>query len=292
MTDFNRTKVVPEIDAYVFSKLVEFAGTVSNSNITLSSNIGYNANGPIQALNDAFLALDNVEVPEEDQIIFASPAFINMLRSTNELVRVLKQNEYKENVSFQVYEYMGREIVSVAPTRFRTNIQLDADGYSWGAGSQNIDFIVCAKKAVYHVVKYNKVRVISPERVISYDGYAVNVRIYHDVFVPDNKRIAIYAHVSAGTAPTPTIKFIYDDVAKKLSNVAVIPGDLMIDGLYVDTTAPAIGDALADLTTAKAVAPYADLKTIFGITAGAYFLFGVRNGEVVAVNSVDTFTLS
>lgn len=305
LTDFSRTKVAPEVDAYVFSKLVDYAANVSTSTISLGSTIGYNQNGPVQALNDAFSALEEEEVPEEDQIVFASVNFINKLRSTNELVRTLHQNEYKENVNFSVYEYMGREIVSVPGRRFRTKIQLGANGFSWGTGSQAIDFIVCAKSAVYHVVKYDKIRVFDPKIVQDFDGYKVNVRIYHDCFVPDNKRVAIYAHISNTAATEPTVKFIYDDTAKKLSSIAVIPGDLLIDGLYIKATAaPAIGTpvlAAADAnisnelvigTDCFEVGAYANLKTVFGITAGTYYLFAVKDGKVVATNATDTIVIS
>lgn len=311
LTDFSRTKVAPEVDAYVFSKLVEFAGTVSTSNITLAAGqVGYNPNGAFQALNDAYTALDEEEVPEEDQVIFASNTFINKLRSSGEVVKVLKQNEYKENVNFSVYEYMGREIIAVPGRRFRTLINLTKNGFGWKSGSKAIDFIICAKSAVYHVTKYDKIRVFDPKMVQDFDGYKVNVRVYHDVFVPDNKRVAIYAHVSEGTAPAPTIKYIYTaadergNAVNALSSIAVIPGDLMVDGLYVAASAPAIGTpvlaaASADVsgelvigTDCFAVGAYANLTTVFGITSGTYYLFGVRNGVVVAVNSTDSFTIA
>ena len=298
MKDFSRTKVVPEIDAYVFSKLAEYAGTVSNSTISLATGgtpapIGYNANGPIAALNAAFLALADAEVPEEDQVIFCSNAFWAMLQNTNELVRTLRQNEYKENVSFTISQYLGRDIIAVPESRFRTLIKLDANGYSWNTGSQKIDFIVCAKSAVYHVTKYDKVKVFQPNVVQDFDGYKVNVRVYHDVFVPDNKRVAIYAHVSAGTPAAPTIKFIYDAAKDIISSVAVVPGDLMIRGLYaVATTAPAIGATIGSgsgETAGTAVGAYVPT----GLASGTYYLCGVdADNKVIAVNSVDSIVIA
>ena len=293
LTDFSRTKVAPEVDAYVFSRLVDYAATVATGSITLSSTMGYNANGPVQALNDAFTALEEEEVPEEDQVVFASVQFVNKLRSTGEIVKVLHQNEYKENVNFSVYEYMGREIIAVPERRFRTNIILTTNGFGWDSvASKKIDFIVCAKSAVYHVTKYDKIRVFEPKMVQDFDGYKVNVRVYHDVFVPDNKRVAIYAHVSDGSAPVPTIKFIYDDTTKILSSVAVIPGDLMIDGLFAATSAPSVGATLASLGTLGtnyfAIGAYTPLSLAGADTTGTdYYVFASRDGKVVAVNSTD-----
>lgn len=278
-----------EVDAYVFSRLVDYAATVSDSSITLSSTMGYNANGPIQALNDAFTALEEEEVPEEDQVVFASVSFVNKLRSTNELVRVLHQNEYKEDVNFSVYEYMGRQLIAVPARRFRTDIVLGLNGFSWGGASKNIDFIVCAKSAVYHVVKYDKIRVFDPKIIQDFDGYKVNVRIYHDLFVPDNKRVAIYAHVSEGAAAAPTVKFIYNADTDILSSIAVIPGDILIDGLYVKTSAaPAIGTTLASLGTEGTNYFKVGAYTPTGLADGTYYLFAARDGKVVATNASDT----
>ena len=302
LTDFSRTKVAPEVDAYVFSTLVDYAGTVSNSSITLASGMGYNANGPVQALNDAFTALEEEEVPEEDQVVFASVQFVNKLRSTGEIVKVLHQNEYKEDVNFSVYEYMGREIIAVPGRRFRTGINLTTNGFGWKAGSKAIDFIVCAKSAVYHVTKYDKIRVFDPKMVQDFDGYKVNVRVYHDCFVPDNKRVAIYAHVSDGTAAVPTIKYLANielaatTATLTLSSVAVIPGDLLIDGLYiVPTTAPSIGTTLSDISNEIAVGAYMPIEIARAASNAAdvdYYVFGTRDGAVVAVNSVDKITIA
>lgn len=215
-TEVSRTIMIPEVDAYCFSKLAGFAigdGIVSEA--IVAANPGAGERQPVDALNNALQFFDEHEVPAEDQIIFASPKFLKMLRSTNELYKRLDQSEYKKNVSFLIEEYEGRPVVMVAPNRFRTDILLGDYGYTFGSNSHNINFMVVAKSAVYHVVKYNKVRVFAPDVVQDYDGYKVNARIYHDVFVPDNKRVAVYVSLDSGAAaaglavsPTLTAKSI------------------------------------------------------------------------------------
>lgn len=289
--EFSRTKVVPEVDAYVFSKLAEFAGTVSTSTIELASGTGYNANGPIQALNDAFEKLSDFEVPENDQVIFCSNKFYNQLRSTGEVVKVLRQTEYNENVKFTIGEYEGREIIAVPANRFRTLIQLNGDsGYSWQSGSQKIDFIVVAKSAVAHVTKYDKVKVFGPEVVQDFDGYKVNIRVYHDVFVPDNKRVGIYVHTSTEDAPVATLNYSYDATSKLLSGVAIIPGDTIIDTLYAykNASAPAVGTAISSLTSANLTEVYNYGKfspTKPSTGTDKYFVVAAYNGKVVAAGA-------
>ena len=298
LTDFSRTKVAPEVDAYVFSELARLAGTTSDSSIELASGMGYNAAGPMQALNNAFTALEEEEVPEEDQIVFASVQFVNKLRSSGEIVKVLHQNEYKENVNFSVYEYMGREIVAVPGRRFRTDINLTDNGFGWKAGSKAIDFIVCAKSACYHVVKYDKIRVFDPKLVQDFDGYKVNVRVYHDFFVPDNKRVAIYCHVSNTSAPANDIKFLSNLVLGDatadltLSNIANIPGDILVDGYFLSTTSADVGANIpAGATAIGAYVPVTLSRPASSGSDAVYYLYGGRGGKIV-LKAGETITVT
>ena len=289
-TEVSRTQVIPEVDAYVFSKLVENAGTVKPIDIALGNTLGVTGAGqPLFELNAGFLALAENEVPEEDQIIFCSNAFFNQLRNTPELVKTLRQDEYSKDVKFTIAEYEGRQIVAVPQSRFRTLIHLLQGGYGWDANSKNINFIICNKKAVYHVVKYDKVRVFNPGVVQDFDGYKVNVRIYHDLFVPDRKKAAIYACVSEtvyNAAPTSerTLTFSYDADSDMISNVVIMPAGDLVRGLYASTSDLAIGAAAAGGTLVAA-----GIAT--GLSAGTYHLYGVDNGQIVA-KAATTFTIS
>jgi hypothetical protein len=289
-TEVSRTQVIPEVDAYVFSKLAQFAGTVSSSSITMSSTLGYNENGPIQALNDAFMALAEAQVPEEDQVIFCSNSFYNKLRSTNELVRKLDQSEYSKDIKFTIGEYEGRKIIPVPSSRFKTDIKLLQGGYGFGSSSKAIDFIVCAKNAVYHPVKYDKVRVFSPAVVQDYDGYKVNVRIYHDCFVPDNKRPAIYCHVS-GDAAASSVR-VLTNVASSVSSKkltitsASLNAGEMISGLLVSTSSLAIGDPIPESPIIVSVG----VETASALSDGTYKIYGFDKGMIVTAPGKDAST--
>ena len=295
-TEVSRTQVIPEVDAYVFSKLAGYAGTVATKDITIAGlTLGVTAAAaPIYELNAAFLALSEAEVPETDQIIFCSNSFYNMLRNTPELVKTLRQTEYGENVKFTIGEYEGREIIAVPANRFRTTIQLLNGGYGWKAGAKNINFIVCAKSAVFHVTKYDKVRVFNPGVVQDFDGYKVNVRIYHDVFVPENKKPAIYACVSstaydAAISSEKTLTYSYDATSDIISGVVIAPRGDLVRGLYASEGSLVIGSLVsADASTNKGVVVEG---VATGLTADTYYLYGIENGQIVA-KAAATFTIS
>lgn len=295
-TEVSRTQVIPEVDAYTFSKIAENAGTVVAQDITIEGlTAGVTAPGaPIYELNKAFLTLAEREVPETDQLIFCSNAFYNSLRNTPELVKTMRQTEYGENVKFTIGTYEGRDIIAVPQNRFRTSIKLLNGGYGWEANSKNINFIVLSKKAVIHVTKYNKVRVFNPAVIQDFDGYKVNVRIYHDVFVPMNKKPAIYVSVSetpynVAVSSEREITYTYTNATKTISKVVIKPNGDLVGSLYASTADLAIGTKVSADVAQHRGAILADVPTT--LANGTYHLYGVEHGMIVA-KAKDTFTIA
>ena len=66
----------------------------------------------------------------------------------------------------------------------------DADGV-------DINFLVIWKPAVLGVVKHAVPRIFSPQENLVADAWKFDYRIYHDIFVPDNKLDGVYVHTKA-----------------------------------------------------------------------------------------------
>lgn len=218
VTEVSRTVIVPEVDAYALSTIAEKA---------LGTATGY-AEKPLAAINAAFEYFENNEVPAEDQVIFASPAFMKDLRQTGEVTRFLGEEVRDRNVNYKITTYEGRDIITVSPRRLHTGFKALEGGYTFEGGAP-INFLACAKSAIYHVVKYEKVKVISGDMNLAangFDGYTVYARIYHDVFVPDNKRYAIYVNLGTGAKANVTLD-IKIDSGKKITAINVEPADIL-----------------------------------------------------------------
>lgn len=297
LKETSRLQVVPEVDAYVFSKLAEYAGIVNSTNIAdpVAGQLGYTVNGPIYHLNIAFEALENAQVPAEKQVIFCSVSFRNKLRMTNELIRTIDASEFKGNISFKIEEYEGRKLITVPNTRFRTLINLlnsGNGGYGWLAGSQQIDFIVCDPSKIAHVVKYEHVKTYGPGVVQDFDGYKVNVRIYHDLFVLDNKRVGVYVHTSDVAKVDPDLKFDFNLAVNAIVATWVNPINpgVLFTKLYAIAAAsvPAVGDTVPG--GAIEVVPYINLAAQ-GLSASTeYKLFGAHDGKVTIVSTASFTT--
>lgn len=218
VTEVSRTVIVPEVDAYALSTIAEKA---------LGSATGYDEK-PLAAINAAFEYFENNEVPAEDQVIFASPAFMKDLRQTGEVTRFLGEEVRDREVNYKITTYEGRDIITVSPRRLHTGFKALEGGYTFDGGAP-INFLACAKSAIYHVVKYEKVKVISGDMNLAangFDGYTVYARIYHDVFVPDNKRYAIYVNLGTGAKANVTLD-IKIDSDNKITAINVEPADIL-----------------------------------------------------------------
>lgn len=199
-------KTTLEIDALRFSKI---AGKTSASlGNRVSETVASLANTILAKFQTAFEWLTEHEVPEEEQVIFVNPAVYSQIVNSSELTRYITQEDFRseKGVTFKLRAYNGRPIIEVPSDRFYTDIVIGANGYYPASSSYVINYIVCSKKAIVPVVKLNKSKVWSPETQDDFDGYKVNLRLYHDVFVPKNKIPAVYVSVGNTVASTKASK--------------------------------------------------------------------------------------
>lgn len=193
VSEFMRTEVAPELDAYRFSK---YASTASINAATPGT---LDANGIIKALDDAKLELDKDEVPSEGRLLYISDNCLNLLES-----KVSRFLSNENNVDKRVTSYNGMQVIMVPQTRFYRGVTLnagaavDAGGYSKTSGTgKDINFMIVHPSAVLQIAKHESLKVFTPDENQTTDGWLIQYRIYHDAFVYANKVNGIYAHWKA-----------------------------------------------------------------------------------------------
>lgn len=262
LSEFVRTKVVPEVDAVRFSTIASKAST-SLGNLT---NETIAENKIISRFNDAFKWLTEHEVPAEDQVIFVSADVMAQIRNTTELAKFITQGDFtsEKGITTKIEKYEGRPIIEVPSNRFFTNVATSANGYQATSSSKVINFMVVSKKAIVPVVKLEKSKIWTPEEVQDFDGYKVNFRIYHDAIVPSNKIPGVYVSVSSTVATTKTNLLLVD--------LATATGGYTLNACY---TQPA--GLLGQVVVSKSAITLGTTATIDGTT-------------IKAVNVGETFT--
>lgn len=182
-SEFIRTKVAPEGDAFTFAKLCAIEGISK-----VAEGVTYaDGNAALAGLVDAQNKMDEDEVPYEERILFITPTIYNMIQAVD---------------SYKSKEVMASfaQVVKVPQSRFYTAIDLrdgKADGETAGgfvkaAEGKDINFMVIHKPAV---MKYNKhivPRVFSPEVNQNGDDWLFTYRKYGLVDAYENKVAGIY----------------------------------------------------------------------------------------------------
>ena len=187
--EFIRTQVVPEVDAYTFSKIAGTSGIQAGTPDALADiYIDAEIDKGIKALNEK-------GVPEEGRILFLSEAAYAALKG--KITRTVQNTELGINKTIEYYD--NCRVIHVPQNRFNTAITLstggvgDTDGgYTVTAGGYAIHFILLHPSAVKKVTKLNLPRIFSPMENQNADAWKFDFRLYYDVFVLANKKDGIY----------------------------------------------------------------------------------------------------
>ena len=192
LSQIEREKVVPEIDAYRFAKWASTTGVDgATATITASTDVA-------ALIATAEASMDDNEVPYEGRVLYISPSAYQMLKGNIERRIINSEN----NVNMNVEYFDDMQIIRVPSTRFNTAITLNAPTASNGAGGYTatgdaINFMIVHPSAIMQIMKHRLLRTFTPDQNIEADAYRINFRYAHDTWVLDNKVKGIYVHKAA-----------------------------------------------------------------------------------------------
>ena len=187
-SEFIRTKVVPEMDAYRFAKYASVDGISKVAvGTTLADGVAV-----LNALVEATSKMDEDEVPQENRILYITPTLYNLIYAVD---------------TIKSKEILGKftKVVQVPQTRFYTAIDLldgksDNElvgGYKKNETAKDINFMIVQKDAIMQYPKHKVNKVITPEANQTSDGYLFFYRAYGLADVYENKVAGIYLHHKA-----------------------------------------------------------------------------------------------
>ncbi len=195
-SEFIRTKVVPELDAFRFATLASISGISTTDAAALST--GANV---ITALRAAVNKMDEDEVPDNERILYITPTLLGLVRDLD----TTKSKEVLDGFA---------KVVKVPQSRFYTAIkQLSgkvepvsggsttddqtAGGFTKADSAKNINFMIIHKPAIIQYQKHVAPKVITPEQNQDADAWKFG---YRNVGISDayeNKVAGIYLHKAA-----------------------------------------------------------------------------------------------
>lgn len=181
-SEFIRTKVVPEMDAFRFAKYASATGVLSAGEATPTAGTAV-----LTALQTAVNAQDEAEVNVDGKILFITPTLLTLAKNVDTT---------KSKAILDRFE----KIITVPQTRFYTAIDMKdgtssnetAGGYAGATGGYKINFMIINRDAVIQFGKHTVNKVVSPEENQTDDGYMFFYRAYSIAETYENKVKGIY----------------------------------------------------------------------------------------------------
>lgn len=207
MGEFIRTKVVPETDAYVLSKLSSLA-------VTKSHTVAVGASSTLDAdiykmLIDAILGVQDAAGSDEELVAFVDSTVFSAIMNSEVLSKTLVASEFKHgDINLIVKSVNGVPILHVPSARMKTAYTFydgtsnpggtapdeRPGGFVPTADARNIGLIVMPKKAASLVRKTEKVRVWTPDQNQDADAWKFQYRLYYDLLIKKSNEDSIYTY--------------------------------------------------------------------------------------------------
>lgn len=181
-SEFIRTKVVPEMDAFRFAKYASATGILSAAEATPTAGTAV-----LTALQTAVNAQDEAEVNVDGKILYITPTLLTLAKNVDTT---------KSKAILDRFE----KIITVPQTRFYTAIDMKdgtssnelAGGYNGSTGGYKINFMIINRDAVIQFGKHTVNKVVLPEENQTDDGYMFFYRAYSIAETYENKVKGIY----------------------------------------------------------------------------------------------------
>lgn len=221
--EYVRTKVIPECDAYVLSKLSGLA--ISRSNL-----IEGDTEKPYEALCTLINEVQSKVGYDEELVAFVDSCMFAALQNSSEISKLITISDFKQgDVNLKVKSINGVTIIPVVAERMKTAYTFNstaAGGFTPDENARETYMLVCPKSGAHLVKKTEQMRIFTPEQNLDADAYKFDYRIYYDVFVNKSGLDSIWAWVAPSVNFVSTLSEIDAAAGDEISVNAVSEGKL------------------------------------------------------------------
>ena len=206
MGEFQRTLVIPELDAYRYSKLA-----------TLAINAGKFSGGYTPSVTDILTKL-RADITAIQDVVGAIPLIItmpiknvNILENSTELTKFLQvgaccgMNNVQTggvDLTYSAKKVDECPIVEVPSSRMLTSYIFNdgttagqlMGGFAPGTTPKHINWLITAQTSPIAISKTDNMRIFAPETNQAADAWLLQYRKYHELWVMDNKLPTIFVN--------------------------------------------------------------------------------------------------
>lgn len=191
MSEFQRVRVIPEIDAYRYSAIATQATTAGKAEA------GYTPDAATLLSKIRSAAYEIYDVAGEIPLVLSlSMPVAAILESSTEIAKYMDTVDFaRGEIHTKVRAIDGIPIMKVPSARMKTKYvfydgetaEQTSGGFAAAEDAKDINFILQARDTAIAVSKTDKIRVFEPDTNQKADAWKLDYRKYHDLWILDNQ---------------------------------------------------------------------------------------------------------
>jgi len=196
MSEFQRTKVIPEIDAYRYSKIATKAIAAGNQETYKPDKSTI-----LEKLYSHIYTLADRGLDTEQLVITIRWPVYQILINSEEIKKQIDVGNFRQGgIDLRIRFLDGIPLIPVASNRMRTAFVFydgktsgqEEGGFVPAVGSKAVHWIVSSRRAPIGIQKTDVVRIFDPMTNQDANAWKIDYRKYHDLIIPENKVREIY----------------------------------------------------------------------------------------------------
>ena len=206
MAEFQRTQVIPEIDAYRISKIASEVITANKAGmVEYNYTPGGTGTSALRKVKEGIKAVRSSY--NGPLVIHATPDFLMELEL--ELAGKIRDTTFSQGgINTTVPGIDNVPIISTPTNRMYTAITVydgktggqEAGGYTKGSKAKDINFLVIPRTTPIAITKQDIMRIFDPLTNQNANAWAMDYRRYHDLWILDNKLDSVFVNIKDANA--------------------------------------------------------------------------------------------
>ena len=202
MGEFQRLQVIPEVDAYRYSRIAALAKGASRT----TDGFTPSETNILAQLDKEITDLQDTIGESEPLLILMATPIRTVLNNVKNIERHLDVTQFKAGaIDTKVKTYNEIPIFSVPSLRMKTAYVFndgkttgqEAGGFKADTGAKSINWIIISRRAPIAISKTDKVRIFAPDVNQKADAWKLDYRKFHDLWIPRNKLAGVWANIGA-----------------------------------------------------------------------------------------------
>lgn len=202
MTTFQKEQVIPEVDAYRYSKIAAYATQESRKTDAFTPD----DTNVIKQLNKEIMEIEDLIGETGDLVIVMSARVQSVLNEAAGAKGLLDVGNFTQGAyNTRVRTYNEIPIISVPSARMKSQYVFndgkttgqEKGGFAADAAAKAINWIIMSRAAAIAVSKTDQMRIFDPNTTQQANAWSIDYRKFHDVWVPKNRLASVWANFGA-----------------------------------------------------------------------------------------------